>query len=337
MQRTLSRNRRLYWAIGLGLLGVLVFRHVLLALLTQLAAGYLLMMLALPLCRLLEKHLPPSTAAALAFLALGAAALAVVLLVIPPISQQFRQLSDSLPAVLHWGQDVLNRLQLVLQERGFDLNPVRDELFTQIGQRAGGLITGVAQAAAQVVQAAGKLFLAPLFAFYLLRDRRRIVSGLTLLIPVQYRARAVRAAREMRRETANFLRGQLLLSLAVGMLTALGLLLTRTPGWLVLGLLMGVMELIPYIGPVLAGIPAVLLALQGGIVSALWTLGVLFLVQQIEGGLLSPRFLSGATRLHPLLVLLAISAGGMVGGALGMVLALPVVVSLRGALRGLRV
>lgn len=337
MQHTLSRHRRLYWAIGLGLIAAFFLRHVLLALLTQLAAGYLLMMLALPLCRLMEKRLSPSASATVSFLALGVVVLAAVLLVIPPILRQFRQLSDSLPALLSWGQERLTQAQTFMQERGLDLNPMRDELFIQLGQRAGDLVSGVAQTAAHAVQAASKLFLAPLFAFYLLRDRRRIVSTLTLVIPVPYRARAIRAAREMRRETANFLRGQLLLSLAVGLLTALGLLLTHTPGWLVLGLLMGVMELIPYVGPVLAGIPAVLLALQGGIVSALWTLGVLLIVQQIESGLLSPRFLSGATRLHPLLVLLAISAGGILGGALGMVLALPVVVSLRGALRGLRV
>ena len=79
-----------------------------------------------------------------------------------------------------------------------------------------------------------------------------------------------------------------------------------------------------------------LLALQGGMGRALWALGVLVAVQQLEGGLLSPRLLSGATRLHPLLVLLAISAGGMLGGAMGMLLALPAVVSLRGAMRGLR-
>ena len=140
----------------------------------------------------------------------------------------------------------------------------------------------------------------------------------------------------MRRETANFLRGQLLLSAFVGVLTAVGLLLTGTQGWLVLGLLMGVMELVPYIGPVIAGVPTVLLALQGGMARALWALGVLVAVQQLEGGLLSPRLLSGATKLHPVWVLLAISTGGMLGGAMGMLLALPVVVSLRGALRGLR-
>ena len=105
---------------------------------------------------------------------------------------------------------------------------------------------------------------------------------------------------------------------------------------LLLGLLMGVMELVPYIGPVLAGIPAVLMALQSGWTQALWTLLVLWTVQQVEGSFLSPRLLSGATRLHPLTVLLAISAGGIFSGTLGMLLALPVVVSVRGAMRGLR-
>ena len=178
--------------------------------------------------------------------------------------------------------------------------------------------------------------LAPLLAFYLLRDRRRISANLTLLAPVKYRRAVVLAAREMRRETAGFLRGQLLLSGMVGLLTGLGLLLVGTPGWLVLGILMGIMELIPYIGPIIAGIPAVLLALSGGWSRALWTLAVLVGVQQLEGGFLSPRMLSGATKLSPLTVLLSISAGGVLGGTRGMLLALPVVVSLRGAARAWR-
>ncbi len=337
MQHSIARRKRLPWIIAGAAVAAFLLRRVLWALGVQLLAGYLLMVLALPLCRLLEKRLSPSQAAGLSFAALALLALGAVLVVIPPLVQQFRQLTEDFPTLLQWGQDVLGRMQAILQSRGLDLNPVRDELFAQLSQRAGAVVSGIAQAVTQALQGLSQLFLAPLFAFYLLRDRRRIVSTLTLLIPVGFRTRAIRAAREMRRETANFLRGQLLLSLAVGALTAIGLLLVGTPGWLVLGLLMGVMELIPYVGPVIAGIPAVLLALQGGWIAALWTLGVLLLVQQIESGLLSPRFLSGATRLHPLVVLLAISAGGLLGGALGMVAALPAVVCLRGALRGWRV
>ena len=80
----------------------------------------------------------------------------------------------------------------------------------------------------------------------------------------------------------------------------------------------------------------VLLALSGGWSRALWTLAVLVGVQQLEGGFLSPRMLSGATKLSPLTVLLSISAGGVLGGTRGMLLALPVVVSLRGAARAWR-
>ena len=331
------RALMLPWVLaGLAVLATFLLRKVLMALVWQLVAGYALMALALPLCRLLERRFSPTAAATLSFAGLTVLLLGGLLVLIPPLLRQLRQVSDMLPAVVSWGQGLWSSIQAFVREKGIDLTPVRDGLFTHLSQRAGVIMSGAAQAAGQAVQAVSKLFLAPLLAFYLLRDRRRIASSLTLLLPVRHRARAVRAAREMRRETANFLRGQLLLSAFVGSLTAIGLLLTGTQGWLVLGLLMGVMELVPYIGPVIAGIPAVLLALQGGIGRALWALGVLVAVQQLEGGLLSPRLLSGATRLHPLLVLLAISAGGMLGGAMGMLLALPAVVSLRGALRGLR-
>lgn len=176
----------------------------------------------------------------------------------------------------------------------------------------------------------------PLLSFYFLRDRKRLCLLLSLVLPVKYRARGIRAAREMRRESALYLRGQLILSLFVAAMTALALLLTRTPGALLLGLFMGVMELIPYIGPFIAGVPAVLLALQSGWTAALWTLLAICLVQQVEANLLSPRLLSGATRLHPLAVLLAIAFGGMAGGVVGMMAALPLVVCVRGAVRGWR-
>lgn len=314
-----------------------LFRHVISALLIQFAAAYLLMALALPVCRLLEKKLPPSPAAALAFTLVGLTAAAVLLIALPPIAGQFRQLGASLPGMLEGIRTWADNLQLWLSERGMDAALLRDELFSAAGKRIGTVVSSLAGSLAGIVQSAGKLFLAPLLAFYLLRDRRRIATRLLLIIPVSWRMRTVRAAREMKRETLGFLRGQLLLSASVGVLTAVGLLLTGTPGWLALGVLMGVMELIPYIGPWIAGIPAVLLALQGGMARGLWTLGVILIIQQIEGGVLSPHLLSGATQLHPVAVLAAISAGGILAGAPGMLLAIPVLVSIRGAARGLRV
>lgn len=306
------------------------------ALLAQVFWGYLLMGAALPLCRLLERRLSPSWAATGAFAVLGLAAALVLLLLIPALVRQFDQLSQAFPTLLGTLNAMLSQIQEALAARGIVLAPMREELFAHLRQAAGQLLPRAAEAIRSAAEGLQPLMLAPLMAFYLLRDRRQISASLTLLVPMQKRRAVVLAAREMRREITGFLRGQLLLAGMVGALTGLGLAVVGTPGWLVLGVLMGIMELIPYIGPVLAGIPAVLLGLVGGWSRALWTLGVIVAVQQLENGLLSPRMLSGATRLPPLLVLLAISAGGLMAGPVGMLLALPVVVSLRGALRALR-
>ena len=105
--------------------------------------------------------------------------------------------------------------------------------------------------------------LAPVFAFYLLRDRRRVADWLLSLLPPGRREMIVRIVREMGRESVGYLRGQLLVSLAVGGFTGLGLLLCGVPSWLLLGLLMGILELIPYVGPFLGGVLVALFAWPG--------------------------------------------------------------------------
>ncbi len=332
---TAHRWRLIFFSAGAVTAAALLW-DVLRAIGMQVLAAALLMLLALPLCRQLEKRLPGSAAAILALAILLAGAAAAVLLVVPPVVGQVQTLGAILPPLAETLQGSLNAVTIWLENRGLDLAPIRDGLMNQLTGAAGGLVTRAVGMVSAIIGSLSQVLLSPLLAFYLLRDRRKIAAGLTLLLPVPLRARGVRAAREMRRESAAYLRGQLLLSLTVGSLTAMGLLLTGTPGWLILGVLMGVMELVPYIGPVIAGVPAVLLSLQGGWARALWTLAVLVAIQELEGTVLSPRLVGGATALHPMAVLLMVSAGGMIGGALGMVLAIPAVVSLRGALRGWR-
>lgn len=335
MQIAAHRWRLILFAAGV-LAAVWLLRHVLRAIAMQVLAAALLMLLALPICRHLEKRMPcgPAAVASLAMLLAGAVLAGVLLL--PPVVGQVENLMTSLPTLAENLEGYLLRATAWLEERGIDLAPVRESVFGRLTEAAGGLVSRAMGMATALIGNLSKVLLSPLMAFYLLRDRRRIASTLTLLLPVDRRAQGVRAAREMKRESAAFFRGQLLLSLAVGGMTAIALAVVGVPGWLLLGVLMGVLELVPYIGPVIAGVPAVLLALQGGWVKALWTLAVILVIQEVEGAVLSPRLVGGATALHPLAVLLLVSAGGMIGGALGMVAVIPAVVSVRGAIRGWR-
>lgn len=333
-RRSTTATRWLPLIIFLGAAGLFLLRRVIAALAVQLGGAGLVMLAALPLCRQLERRMRPGAAAALALALLAIGIALLLMMVCPPLLRQMRQLVEAAPELLGQCRLLWQSAAGWLSARGINMAPVQEELFGQITAGAGRLLTAAADTLRKAVGGMTRVLLAPLLAFYLLRDRQRISAALTLLVPIRCRAKGVRAAREMRRETSAFLRGQLLLSLAVGALTALGLLLTGTPGWLPLGLLMGVMELLPYIGPVIAGIPAVLLALQNGWLHALWALGVILTVQQLESILLSPRLLAGAMQLHPMAVLLLIPAGGILAGPAGMVAILPAVVALRGAWRG---
>ena len=338
MERTIfpAHRWRLILLSALGTAAAVLLRDVLLALGMQLLAASLLAAAAHPICRQLEKKLPGGVSAAISLLLLLAGLALALTLTLPTLAGQFGVLAEALPSLVETLQSRLTQFTAWLTEKGVDLAPLRDGLLARLTEIAGSFVSRAMSLLSGLLGSLSKVLLSPLAAFYLLRDRRRMAAWLTLLLPVKHRAQGVRAAREMKRETAAFLRGQLLLSLAVGAMTAAALALVGVPGWLLLGALMGVLELIPYIGPVIAGVPAVLMALQFGWAKAMLTLAVIVVIQEIEGMILSPRLVGNATALHPLTVLLLVSAGGMLGGTLGMIGVIPAVVSVRGAMRGWR-
>ncbi|MEZ4834436.1 MAG: AI-2E family transporter [Caldilineaceae bacterium] len=134
-----------------------------------------------------------------------------------------------------------------------------------------------------------------------------------------------------------FFRGQLLLSTVVGVITGGILWLLGMPGALILGIIAGALEVIPNIGPVLAMIPAVIVALIqgsdllqiGNLQFALLVVGVYFVIQQLENQLLVPRIIGDSVNLHPIVVLCGVVVGASVAGVLGAFLAAPVIASSR--------
>ena len=218
-----------------------------------------------------------------------------------------------------------------------DLSKVYEELSAMLSRFVSSVAQGTLDIAFSIASGAFWLIFILMAAFYLVKDADRIVEQLDSLAPPGYRDDFARLRQQITEVWSAFLRGQLLLGLALATITTIACLAVGLPYAGALGLLAGVMEFVPSLGPIIAMIPAVLLALfQGSAflpLSNFWfavlVAGLYIVIQQIEGNLLLPRILGRSLNLHPLLVLIAIIVGGSLAGILGMLLAAPVLATLR--------
>ena len=283
-----------------------------------------------PLTRGYERRLArPRAALAAMGTVLGALAAAIWLL-LPSLIQEATLLARQLPESLKQVQSALASASAWLEAQlpGVRLPEPQLDSAT-LSSLAGGTLS-VAGSVADFSCLVSLMFV---LGYFFLCDRDRLLIRMELLVPRAVRPTAVRMGNAVCRELRLYLRGQGLIALAVGALAAVGLALIGLRSALVLGVIVGVLNMIPYFGPVLGGIPAVLAALGGGWKKAALTVFVLWAVQQADGMVISPRILGGVTGLSPAAVLIAIFVGSHVCGILGMLLALPVLMTFRTAYR----
>jgi predicted PurR-regulated permease PerM len=150
--------------------------------------------------------------------------------------------------------------------------------------------------------------------------------GAIKLVPAANRALVAEAMGDSERALRLWLRAQLIAMVVVGVLTGVGLWLIGVPSALALGLLAGLLEFIPFAGPVIAAIPAVLLAVVVGPEVMLWTIALYVGIQQIEGNVLQPLLQQYAVELPPVVLIFSLLGFGMLFGALGIILAAPLTV-----------
>lgn len=192
-------------------------------------------------------------------------------------------------------------------------------------QMVAGLIAGSLGLAGSLLN----IFLAPVLAFYLLKDGARFKEKMLALIPVSWHRDLLELGGEINRVLNSFIRGYLLVCLIVGALTGIAMALLGLEFALMLGIFAGLTELIPYFGPVIGAVPALALALLRSRWLAFKVLLAVFVIHQLEGNLISPRILGQRVGLHPLAVIVALMIGGELHGLAGMLLAVPAAAVLR--------
>lgn len=267
------------------------------------------------------------------FLAAAALILLIAVLFLPPLIGQMRELLSSLPSFAESARLQLKSVNELLEEHGFSRLAIPEFNWDRILSSLPPLLGGTASFAGSVVSRFTEWTLAFMLGYYFLRDKERVLLHLELLIPSAFRRTALKMASSVNHEIGTYLRGQMLISLMVGSLSALGLMIAGVRSFLALGLIVGIFNMIPYFGPLLGAIPAVLMALTQGVGTALLAAIALFTVQQLDGMIISPRIMGALTGLHPGVVLLAITLGSSLWGIAGMLLAIPLTLTIRATSR----
>lgn len=280
-----------------------------------------------PVVNRLQSHrIPRVLGTALAYTAVLGGFVLAGLLIAPIAGDQADGLSDEWPAlrsdVESWIDDVAAETNDWIIE-----TPTVEEIEAEFDGDAGSIsetVERLRNVGGKVLHGAIIVILGPILAFYLLVDLPRLRVVADSLVPPARSDEVHVVAERLNRALGGFLRGQMLIALIVGVMVSTGLAAVGLDFWLIVGMIAGLSNVVPLIGPWVGGVPGVVIALSTGDVrQAFWVVLVMVGAQQIDNHFISPMVMQRTVKLHPAIVILALLVGGSLGGIFGLFLAVP--------------
>lgn len=282
--------------------------------------------------RLEAMRLSRTLSVVLVFFGMTLIAILALLLLVPLLQQQIAQLIAVLPGYIAW----ISNNVVPWFEENFGISHEQLNLaalsawISEHWSTAGGVAVNVLEYASRsggmVLGWLANIVLIPVVGFYLLRDWDEFVAGIDHLLPRKLQADVAHIAREADEMLAAFLRGQLTVMIALGVIYGVGLTLIGLKLALLIGLLAGMVSFVPYLGFIVGVVAAgaAMLMQTHDIMQLIPVIAVFGVGQLIEGTLLTPLLVGDRIGLHPVAVIFAILAGGQLFGFVGVLLALPV-------------
>ena len=272
-----------------------------------------------PLADYLAKKRVPRAISVLIVYALFIGIIAMVIsLLVPPLIEQFQAISQS-----DFAADFQNRIgdwRHALQNLGID-----QQIGENIKSWAATISAGLVDTTRGVVTGLLSVITVLVVSFYLSAEENGMKNFIKYLVPFKSHAYALKLITKIQAKIGHWVLGQLLLSVSIFVLTYVGLLILKVDYALVLALIAGLLEIVPYIGPIISLIPAALFAFIQDPPLALAVTILYIIVQQLENHLLVPMIMSKSVGLNPIVVILSVLVGGSLGGWVGAVIAVPII------------
>ncbi len=194
-------------------------------------------------------------------------------------------------------------------------------------------IANLSKIVSSIFSVAALVVIIPFMTYFLLKDNKKIIKGIINVMPNKYFEMSYSVIHQISLQLGKFVRGWIFDAFMVGLLSAIGLTILGIKNSVTIGVVAGIGHLIPYFGPIVGGVPAIIFSIvQFGDLSKLPAIIIMFLgVYALDNGIIQPKVFSETTDFHPLAIILLIIAGSQLMGVLGMLLAVPVATVLKTA------
>jgi len=320
-----------YILLGLAILYMLILINPILmaiyrflsAVLTPFIVAMIVSYVLNPVVNMLNWRKVPRTAAVLLIYAVFITSLTVILMnFIPIFMKQLNELNEHLPQVTmkaqNWLQNVNDSVPDSVREG------IRESL-KKIEQSVTQSIAAFISRIDSTINVIFMILTVPFLAFYMLKDIQLIEKTALAIVPSTRRKQVVKLFVDIDRALGNYIRGQLLVCVIVGVLSYIGYWIIGLPYPILFASVAAVFNIIPYIGPYFGAAPAILMAATVSMRMVLFVIVVNWIVQTVESNVISPQIVGKTLHIHPLMIIFALLAGGYLAGIIGLILAVPFV------------
>lgn len=299
------------------------------ALFGPIVLGGILYYLFRPLVNLLAKKMPRAVAILLLYLAVIGLITGVIFYAGPILQRQITSLIENTPQLIEkFRQTLLNLQQSEWVSRfqngdRFSLEDITNRLTDYLNEAASTLGSNLMNILSTITNIIVLIILIPFVLYYMLKDGNKLSGKILKLVPKKHEEEGKKVLSDMDDALSSYIQGQVIVSFCVGVLVYIGYLIIGLDYSLVISILTMLTNVIPFIGPLISSIPAIIVAFLQEPIMALWVIVVILIVQQIEGNLISPQVMGRKLDIHPLTIILLLVAAGKFAGFLGLLLAVP--------------
>lgn len=282
-----------------------------------------------PIVRFLEKKLPRTLSILLIYLAFVALIVFVLSAVGPVFTKQVTDLFNSIPSYVKQIQIFIKQMSnsqwftWMMNQDFVSVAKIESsigEYLTSLPENITGSLSSVFGVVTNIALTAVTV---PFILFYMLKDGNRFPNLAVKILPDKYKNEGLKIFKDLYETLAAYIQGQLIVCMFVGTACFIGFWIAGVKYALILGVIIAVTNIIPYVGPFLGATPAVIIAFLDSPTKAFIALIIVVAVQQTDGNLLSPLIIGRRLNTHPLTIILLLIGAGSFGGILGMILAVP--------------